>query len=54
MLENAVTAAPNSAVMARLDPWAFSPRACPVGIHDFGPGASVDDRVKPGHDGDWG
>jgi phosphoribosyl-ATP pyrophosphohydrolase len=36
--------------MAGLDPWAFSPRACLVGIHVFVRGASVDDRAKPGHD----
>ena len=35
---------PHSVVMAGLDP----------AIHDFSPGAAVDDRVKPGHDGDWG
>jgi len=42
-------------VMARLDPWAFSPRASSVGIHvpaAAGPGAEggVDHRVKPGDD----
>jgi hypothetical protein len=42
-------------VMAGLDPWAFSPRACPVGIHVLATGAGdagnpVDARVKPAHD----
>ena len=42
-------------VMAGLDPWAFSPRASPVGIH--GPAAvpigteeGADHRVEPGDD----
>jgi hypothetical protein len=45
-------------VMAGLDPWAFSPRASPVGIHAFAaawiePQRAVDHRVKPGDDDYW-
>jgi hypothetical protein len=46
-------------VMARLDPWAFSPGASPVGIHAFATDwieaeKGVDHRVKPGDDGyEW-
>ena len=40
-------------VMAGLDPWAFSPRASPVGIHGpagvpIGTEEGVDHRVEPG------
>jgi hypothetical protein len=34
-------------VMAGLDPWAFSPRTCSVGIHEK---RHVDARIKSGHD----